>query len=106
MVDYGLWMTIFFFLGIFIYYVKNFIYFLFPEAGRFAFAVLYLFAGFSCLSYNHNFACLLWFGASIWCMVGLHLYRKKKELQKKLLDELNKIAEEQNKFFEKIDEEE
>jgi len=106
MVDYGLWMTIFFFLGIFIYYVKNFIYFLFPEGGRFVFAMVYLFAGFSCLHYSHNFGCILWFGASIWCMVGLHLYRKKKELQKKLLDELNKIAEEQNKFFEKIDEEE
>ena len=105
MVDYGLWMTIFFFLGVFIYYVKNFIYFLYPEGGRFAFSMIYLVAGVMCYNHHHNFGCVLWFGASIWCLAGLHFYRKKKELQTKLLDELNKIAEEQNELFKKMNDE-
>lgn len=104
MMDYFLWATIFFFLGVFIYYVKNFIYFLLPEVGRFAFSLVYLFIGASCFHYHHNIGCLLWFGASIWCLVGLHFYRKKKVLQEKLLEELNKIADEQNKFFDKMKE--
>jgi len=104
MMDYFLWATIFFFLGVFIYYVKGLVYFLFPEGGRFTFSLIYLFVGAACFHYHHNIGCVLWFGASIWCLVGLHFYRKKKVLQEKLLEELNKIADEQNKFFDKMKE--
>ena len=102
MVGYVLWVIIFLFLGIFIYYVKNFIYFLFPELGRFTFSLVYLAIGVACFHYHHDMGCVLWFGASVWCFIGLHLYRKKKALQGKLLGELNKIAEDQNQLFEKM----
>ena len=102
--NYFLWATIFFFMGIFIYYVKNLIYFLLPEKGRVAFAILYLIAGGLCYYHSHSLACLLWFGASGWCMAGLYLHRKKKKLQEDLLEELDRIANEQDDFFDRMKE--